>query len=167
MKRRIIALALLIPAFLQLIDPCPFANSAIVATKISKTAGNGIWKFSLQTIGSTGRTTRKPLEPDITLKASGHWVYAQVRITNISATRQSAKNLIITTSSTLVNAKGKSYELNDAATGDIYDLLENNFFSPGESRDIYFFFDTPTNETFQWLEIIVMKSLANIRLSFK
>lgn len=166
--KRTIALAVLLlvlPSLLTSFIPF-YSESAIAAPKNSKTAKYGIWHFSLQTLGSAGRTMRNPLDPESTLEAAGHWVYAQVRITNTSATRQSAKNLIVTAGSTLVTPKGKSYDLDNEATGYVYDRLEEKPFSPGESRDIYFFFDTPTNESFQRLEIVAMKSLANIRLSF-
>jgi hypothetical protein len=161
------ALALLIPAFLGLIAPLPFTASAIAASKISKVAQYGPWRFSIQTLGSVGRTTKNPLDPESTLEASGHWVYARVRITNTSKTRQSAKNLILSTGSTLISSNGKAYDLDDQATGFFYDHLENRPFNPGESREINFFFDTPTRATFQRLEIPAMKSMSNIRLEFK
>lgn len=167
--KKTIALTLLLLLIPSLITPCIalYSESAIAAApKVGKTAKYGVWQFSLQTLGTAGRTMKNPLDPESTLEAAGHWVYAQVRITNTSATRQSAKNLILAAGSTLVNPKGKSYDLDTEATGYFYDRLEEKPFSPGESRDIYFFFDTPTNESFQRLEIVAMKSLANIRLSF-
>ena len=166
MKKSIV-LALLIPALLGPIAALTTADHTIAASKMSKAAKYGPWQFSLHSLGSMGRTMKDPLDPDATVEAAGHWVYAQVRITNTSNTRQSAKNLILTTGSQLVSSQGKSYDLDNTATGYPYDHLEEKPFSPGESRDVKFFFDAPTNDTFQRLEIVTMKSLANIRLDFK
>jgi hypothetical protein len=160
-------LLILTPSLLLSFMLVPMPESAIAAPRSRKTGGSGVWHLSLQALGSTGRAMRNPIDPDSTLKAAGQWVYVQVRITNTSATRQSAKNLILTTSSKLVNPSGKAYELDDIATEYVYNRLEAKPFNPGESRDIYFFFDTPTNEIFQRLEIVAIRSLVNIPLSLK
>lgn len=110
---------------------------------------------------------KNPSDEDSTLEAAGHWVSVRVRITNTSKNRQSAKNLILTTGSKLIGAKGVSYNLDDDATGYIYESYENKPFSPGESRDIQLFFDTPKNESFRHLEVVAMNSLAPIRLAFR
>lgn len=169
MQKRFNALVLLAVLTPALFCPFPliYSESAIAASKSSKTGGSGIWHFSLQSLGSTGTTMKNPLAPGSILKASGHWVYVQVRITNTSSTRQSAKNLLLTTSSKLINPRGKAYDLNDIATEYVYNRLGANPFNPGESRDIYFFFDTPTHETFQRLEMVAIRSLVNIPLRFK
>lgn len=159
-------LVILLPQFPFLIGPL-YPESAIASPKSSKTGGTGIWHFSLQTLGSPGQMMKNPMVPGSTLKASGHWVYVQVRITNTSATPQSAKDLILTTNSKLVNPSGKAYKLSDIATEYIHNRLESKPFNSGESRDLYFFFDTPTNETFQQLEIVAVRPLVSIPLSFK
>jgi Domain of unknown function (DUF4352) len=163
--KKSLALVLLIPALLGPIATLTTAETAI-ASKVSKIAKFGPWRISVQSLGSIGRNTKNSYDENA--EAAGHWVVARVRITNSTKTRQSAKNTFYPTLTEITGARGKVYKADSSVTTfRADDKLDERPFNPGESRDIDIFFDTPTSEAFQKLEIPVHNSIANIQIDFK
>jgi Domain of unknown function (DUF4352) len=101
------------------------------------------WKLGIESKRDAGAKIQSAGEDSKTLEAAGKWFVVMLSVENTSTDRQSAKNVFATTTAKLIDAAGKSYDVDTDAISIIDDTLDKKPFASGEARSVKLVFDIP------------------------